>query len=421
MTDTRKGRNEPDIDDLDFGDFSADAPPGAPPGGDFDFNMPDPHRSAPHKPAASAPEDDFADLGAFGEDPEPEPEPAPVAARGRPSAPAPEDFGIEELDESPRSRVALGKGPAQAPHAAFEADDEEEDAHASGHAAGFAPDAGFDDADAEAAEDEAAEDEEPEEERPGRGRLDVSKLIVPAGGAVAAAVIAFVGWSFVLSPMLGGDSAPVPQGPLTSVSQGASSGKPFGTGQTAAFDVKLPPLGASDPAGSPAGASSFPPSPAPAARPAPQPAPVAAPVPAAAQITNPAPASVAAMAKADPAVDARIAELEAKVRSLQAQAPAVPADVQQRLRELDTRLAAYEARAVPPAPRPEVQVPLKPQVIDGYTLQGVNRGVAWVQGPQGLVEVREGTDLGTAGKVTGIQKYNKDFLVVTTTCVIMRN
>jgi len=92
----------------------------------------------------------------------------------------------------------------------------------------------------------------------------------------------------------------------------------------------------------------------------------------------------------------------------------------ERVQQLEARLASSEVRAAPQPPRPEVKVPDKPQVIDGWTLQGFNRGTAWLKGPAGLIEVREGDDIPGIGKVKAIQKYLKDYVVVTNIGVIMR-
>lgn len=443
MTDSKKKggpADEFDVDDLDFGTGGwPDAPTEghAASGNDFDFDMPDPGR--PHASAAApatAPEDDFADLGGFGEV-----APAPVAAPRPAERAAPVDeFGIDEFEEAqaaPRGRVSLGKGPATAATAATSYDDDErsfdgegdepgEDAHDEAPLPGERRGARAA-ADMAPLDDEGAEGEEA---APRKSFLDPSKLMMPVAGTLSAAFIAFMGWTYFLSPMLGTADAPVPTGPLQEITSNANpqAGRPAGPGlgsapRAAGIDAPLAPMPASTGpgAGGPQQASAIPqrtfpsdPQPMQATR-----LPDAPGVPAATALAKPDPA----MADRLRAQEARIEDLTRQVAALQ-QRPSAGgsgADVSLQVSQLAERIAAMESRPVPPAPRPEVQVPYKPQVIDGWSLQGVNRDVAWVQGPKGLIEVREGDDLGSAGKVMGIQKYKKDFIVVTTVGVIMRS
>jgi hypothetical protein len=67
-------------------------------------------------------------------------------------------------------------------------------------------------------------------------------------------------------------------------------------------------------------------------------------------------------------------------------------------------------------------VPLKPEVLSGWALQGVSRGVAWVKAPSGsTLQVKAGDVLpDNGGVVKQVSKYEKNFIVITDRGVIVQ-
>lgn len=64
--------------------------------------------------------------------------------------------------------------------------------------------------------------------------------------------------------------------------------------------------------------------------------------------------------------------------------------------------------------------PLKPVIVEGVSLKGVSRDVAWVSTASGVVEVKEGGMIPNAGEVIKIKSYGGDWIVVTTQGIIVR-
>jgi hypothetical protein len=124
---------------------------------------------------------------------------------------------------------------------------------------------------------------------------------------------------------------------------------------------------------------------------------------------------------------ARLSETETKLsmveQGLRNRQPETDPKLVERILGLEGRLQAVENRAVAPStPRPGVSVPEKPKVVPGWTLKGVAKGTAWLQGPGGtFIQASVGDDIGgDAGTVRSISKYNDDWIVMTTTGVILR-
>jgi hypothetical protein len=374
--------------------------------------------------ADSAPAEESIDFGGFGQDdfgiPE-EDEPAPAAPvraarpnlakaepprRAEPARriePAFEDgfdpaggFGEDEAEEAPAHR--LGAYDDDAPH-----DD--------GRGDGFGSEEGSEDGDeAEEGDDEPAAGK--------RFGFDPKKLVFPAATAAVVILGGLASWSYIgdiispKEPVRAGGALTQVEGPGRT--RQATAGVPdIGRGAAPPAQAVLPPMPQQPnrvASGSPALPSAMPQAtpPAPSGRPA-----------VASENVGPSMASAVA-ARPDPALGERLQRLEERLTQVSSQAGVE--ELQRKVSMLEERLAAAETRDVPMAPRPDVTVPLKPQLIPGYTLQGYFKGTAWIQTPQGgTVEAKLGTDLGTAGTVTGVARYAKEFVVTTTVGVIMRN
>ncbi len=121
----------------------------------------------------------------------------------------------------------------------------------------------------------------------------------------------------------------------------------------------------------------------------------------------------------DPALVDRIERLERRLADLSDKSGS-PQDGD-KLASLEQRIQGVEARAVAPTtPRPAIMPPTKPPVIQGWSLKGVQNGVAWLNGPKGFVEAKVGTDLGDAGHVKSVARYDQDWVVMTDSGVILR-
>jgi len=113
---------------------------------------------------------------------------------------------------------------------------------------------------------------------------------------------------------------------------------------------------------------------------------------------------------------------DAAIKAISGDVANISAHLDQRLRPIEDRLAALEARGSAPMPKPAIEVPLKPEVMNGWRLQGVSRDTAWVKGPDGQTyQVRAGDQLAGGASVIKISKYDKDYVVVTDHGVIIRN
>lgn len=372
-----------DLVDSDF-DFENDAQSAPPPppdaaAGEFDFEeMPNPARGPEFEPIESSGgammtppvEDDF----------EPD-EPTLPAARVEPLDR--EAFGggdFDDIDEVPRQ--SRRRPAADGDDSLFD------DAELGGETAL--------DTDLDGG-GEPEELEEIDEETP-RG----SSPLVRYGiyGAIGLVVVGagFYAWATMLSPMLGFDAAPTPTqtAQITTVVDEFPSEqkKPALPGMaTVPEELVQPPAtlpGAADPlpeAGAPVLPNVQP------------------------ETTLP---DISA-AGADGELAGRLARIEGELSALSRD------DLIEKVANLETRLAALESRpANATTPRPAVEPPAKPPVVDGWVLQGVQGDVAWVEGPGGFIEVRIGSDIPNVGTVDDIQKYEGDWLVVTTAGVILQ-
>ncbi|NTF17300.1 hypothetical protein G6L37_02490 [Agrobacterium rubi] len=128
----------------------------------------------------------------------------------------------------------------------------------------------------------------------------------------------------------------------------------------------------------------------------------------------PAPASVELAALAS-----RLADLEGKVDRL--------ADSFDNF--VDTTVKPSAAAPVPAvAVKPSTSVdangnfvpPMKPPIIDGVSLKGVAGEVAWLSSKAGVFEVKVGDAVPNGGDVTAFRKYRGDWIVVTSTGIIVR-
>jgi len=103
-----------------------------------------------------------------------------------------------------------------------------------------------------------------------------------------------------------------------------------------------------------------------------------------------------------------IASLTSQLNGLRSSRPSVAA-------------GAEPARTVGPAPLPQgVVPPLKPAIVEGVTLTGVSRDVAWVRTASGVVTVRAGDEIPGAGQFVRLRPYGSDWVLVTTTGIVTR-
>jgi hypothetical protein len=83
---------------------------------------------------------------------------------------------------------------------------------------------------------------------------------------------------------------------------------------------------------------------------------------------------------------------------------------------IDDGLVSEPAKRIPD----DVVPPLKPVVVEGVSLKGVSRDVAWVSTVSGVVEVKEGDNVPNAGDVVKIRPYGGEWIVVTTQGIVVR-
>lgn len=108
----------------------------------------------------------------------------------------------------------------------------------------------------------------------------------------------------------------------------------------------------------------------------------------------------------------RIASVEATVRELESRpADAAPALERTAADHPPVPSAADLSSAVPP---------LKPEIVDGVTLKGVSRGLAWISTPSGVVEVKEGDSVPGAGTVVSIREYRGSWIVATSSGLVVQ-
>lgn len=399
-TEKKGGGDDAFGQEIDFGGFGNDPKSGPEFEPDIDLTIDEaPIQGKPSRPSgkpAAVPEDAFGGFG--GEDDKPSMEEIGGSAAARPLKAS--DFGGDEETEIP----SASRAPARQEHerVSFGGDDDEDEGRGEDHrgAGSHSDDEDNGDGDHEDGDHEGDGDEEEGDEGE-EGAVDkkarLIQLATYAGIGVGGLALLYVSITQVIlpyiGPLIGFGNAPVVQ-----VSAPQPVGQQFGQ-RPAQSQGQLPPLQGMQPGGV---APSLPPPslPAPSALPAPvqQVAPVAA--------------------KPDAATIERINRLEEQLRA----AVSSRADLEQRAKGLEERLGVLEARGVPQMPKPTTEVPLKPEVLSGWALQGVSRGVAWVKAPSGsTLQVKAGDVLpDNGGVVKQVSKYEKNFIVVTDRGVIVQ-
>jgi hypothetical protein len=120
-------------------------------------------------------------------------------------------------------------------------------------------------------------------------------------------------------------------------------------------------------------------------------------------------------AQAEPA--ARLARLSETVEKLRTAAPAAPVPVvaapAAAAKEATGSITPPATAAAPvplPAPKPEVA---RLPTVEGWVLRDVSRGVALIEGPQGIFEVYAGDPVPGLGRVDAIRRQDGRWVVVT--------
>lgn len=275
----------------------------------------------------------------------------------------------------------------------------------------------------------------------------VGKLAFPAAVAAFVAVGGYGGYTF-LSPIMGWNvaaQAPVStDGPFVpstdepAVAETSAPALPFDVAGGPTAPAALPPLGAPSggsmaiPAPASAGPEALPPLPAPdMGVPAPsEVSTMATDVPsgetaAAALTPSPSISDLGPIGGRPPTPDDTVAGIPDP--SFPGPSPEIGRDAERdammaQIAELQAQItelsrARDDDRAMTLLP---VEPPLKPRVVDGYSVKGVHGSVAWVQTPDGLREVREGSELGReAGTVRSVSLYGDEWVVMTSVGVIV--
>lgn len=123
---------------------------------------------------------------------------------------------------------------------------------------------------------------------------------------------------------------------------------------------------------------------------------------------------------------AETAAIEREIQSLRGDMGAIRREIAAltaRLEEI--RNGGHATVSAPAVQRPtglpaDVVPPLKPAIVDGVTLKGVSRDVAWVSTGSGVVEVKEGDTIPGAGQVVRFRAYAGDWVLVTTQGLVTR-
>lgn len=68
----------------------------------------------------------------------------------------------------------------------------------------------------------------------------------------------------------------------------------------------------------------------------------------------------------------------------------------------------------------DIVPPMKPPIIEDVSLKGVAGEVAWISTKSGVIEVKVGDDVPNGGKVVSFRNYRGDWILVTTTGLIVR-
>ena len=399
-TEKRGGGDDTFGQEIDFGGFGNDPKSGPEFEPDIDLSIDEaPIQGKPSRPSnkpAAVPEDAFGGFG--GEDEKPSFDDDGGVASARPLKAS--DFGGDDEAEVP----AASRAPARQEHerVSFGGDDDEDEGRGEDHrgAGSHSDDEGDDAGDHDDGEHDGDGDEEEGDEGE-EGAVDkkarLIQLATYAGIGVGGLALLYFSFTQVIQPYIGpliGLDKPA----VVQVGAPQPVGQQFGQ-RPVQQQGQLPPLQGVQPAG---GAPSLPPPSLPAANSLPPPVPQVAPV----------------AAKPDAATIDRINRLEEQLRA----AATARTDLEQRAKGLEERLGVLEARGVSQMPKPTTEVPLKPEVLSGWALQGVSRGVAWVKAPSGsTLQVKAGDVLpDSGGVVKQVSKYEKNFIVITDRGVIVQ-
>lgn len=401
--DGRPGQSEDNFleADFDFGDDNT-LPPSD--GSDFDFNeLPTPGRppepALPDADAAFGGEDEFGGIDDEDEVPVAVPR-APVRAAAAPAG----DFDDVDGD---------GFEPVESDFDGLDDVDDEE----IGIEGEAYDDRGEDD-------DVRYEDEEALNEVPRKN--SPMGMAIMAGGVLLMCGVLFVAWTSVVQPILFGPDVPQQTQMATTV-PGIPAPPPGipGLQQTGTGQPALPGLPSLPAPSLPQQAGNQPALPQ-MADPLQLPG-LDAPAPSRDLAAMPAGTGDGRVVEGAVVDRALVQRVEAMETALRETAPERVLELQDVIRQLEERLAAVETReprsdvpVVAGPPRPSVEPPSKPAIVDGWTLRGVSNGVAWVEGESGLIEVREGSEVPGVGTVRGIQRYEREWVVVTSNGVIQR-
>lgn len=399
-TEKKGGGDDAFGQDIDFGGFGGDSKSGPEFEPDIDLSIDEaPVQGKPSRPAGKpvVAEDAFGGFG--GEDDKPSMDDIGGAPTSRSLSAT--DFGGDDEPEAPRPSARQEHEKVSFGGDEDEDEDRDDDRRVT---AARSSDDEHEEGDREDGDDEHEGDEdEGEEEGEGAATDKKARLIqlaTYAGIGVGALALVYFSFTQVIQPYIGpliGLNGPA----AVQVSAPTPVGQQFGQrpAQQQGQLPPLPPMQSAQPSG---GTPSLPPPSLPAATSLPAPVPQVAP----------------AAAKPDAATIDRINRLEEQLRAVTSSR----SELEQRAKGLEDRLGALEARGVSQMPKPATEVPLKPEVLPGWALRGVSRGVAWVQAPSGsTLQVKAGDVLpDNGGIVKQVSKYEKDFIVITDRGVIVQ-
>src|SRR3546814_13291489 len=102
------------------------------------------------------------------------------------------------------------------------------------------------------------------------------------------------------------------------------------------------------------------------------------------------------------AMEKRFDELAAKLSAAESEITRLKKAGTRVSKSASQRPSASAGGAVPAQPRAAgLNPPAKPAIIENFILQGVSRGVAVINTPEGMTEVKQATPLPGAGEATG--------------------
>jgi len=119
------------------------------------------------------------------------------------------------------------------------------------------------------------------------------------------------------------------------------------------------------------------------------------------------------------AIERQIADLRGDIGSIRREIAALTS----RLEQIRSAPSVPQEGAAPSRASTlpsDVVPPLKPAIVEGVTLKGVSRDVAWVSTGSGVVEVKEGDTIPGAGQVVRFRAYGGDWVLVTTQGLVTR-